>query len=313
MDEYSKWHEIATPCRKDRPTLTRWFMALIRRIQRMYDADVIAVRCDNERGFGNDLIGITEELGMLHELAPPGTKEPNGLIERAGGVLTQRARSMRIHANLPKSLSHEMYRTAAYILNRTPIEALGWKTPYEIVLKRKPLVAHMRPIGCRAYVYNRDLRAADKLESRTLIGHLVGYQGTNRMDSYASTPVIQEVIELLEYPDEYQEDDITIEDLLTVRQRRYRTEAPTTSVLRAGGSQVGGEMVDASESPEASRINVRWVPTGRMPADGLTKILPKQKFTEFVRQLGLVDISKRLQGIKQTCIDNLNALYLGMV
>ncbi|KAF1922581.1 uncharacterized protein M421DRAFT_38629, partial [Didymella exigua CBS 183.55] len=92
---------------------------------------------------------------------------------RAGGVLTQRARAMRIHANLPKNLSQEMYRTAAYILNRTPTEALGWKTPYE------PLVAHMRPIGCRAYVYNRDLRAANKLESRTLIGYLVGYQGTN--------------------------------------------------------------------------------------------------------------------------------------
>jgi hypothetical protein len=37
----------------------------------------------------------------------------------------------------------------------------------------------------------------------------------------------------------------------------------------------------------ASRINVKWVPTDRMPADGLTKVLPKQKFTEFVRQLGL--------------------------
>jgi hypothetical protein len=54
-----------------------------------------------------------------------GTKEPNGLIKRAGGVLTQRARAMRIHANLPKNLSHEMYRTAAYILNRTPTKALG--------------------------------------------------------------------------------------------------------------------------------------------------------------------------------------------
>jgi hypothetical protein len=106
---------------------------------------------------------------MLYEPAPAGTKEPNGLIERAGGVITQRARAMRIHANLPKDLSHEMYRTAAYILNRTPTEALGWKTPYEVVWGRKPLVAHMRPIGCRAYVYNRDLRAADKLESRTLL------------------------------------------------------------------------------------------------------------------------------------------------
>jgi hypothetical protein len=133
MDEYSKWHEITTIKRKDKPTLVRWFMALIRRIQRVYNADVVAIRCDNEKGFGNDLINTTEELGMLYEPAPPGTKEPNGLIERAGGVLTQRARAMRIHAHLPKNLSHEIYRTAAYILNRTPTEALGWKTPYEVV------------------------------------------------------------------------------------------------------------------------------------------------------------------------------------
>jgi hypothetical protein len=214
---------------------------------------------------------------MLYEPAPAATKEPNGLIERAGGVLTQRARAMRIHANLPKNLSHEMYHTAAYILNRTPTEALGWKTPYEVVWGRKPLVAHMRPIGCRAYVYNRDLRAADKLESRTLIGHLVGYQGTNifriwmptkdtvivtrdvvfeptlffdGMDGYASTPVIEEVIELLEYPDMPQDDDISIEDLLTARQRSRQT-APVTSASRAGGSQVGGEMAD--DAPESTQ------------------------------------------------------------
>jgi hypothetical protein len=101
---------------------------------------------------------------MLYKPASHGTKEPNGHTERAGGVPTQRACAMRIHANLPKDLSHGMYRTAAYILNRTPTGALGWKTPYEVVWGRKPLVAHMRPIGFRVYVYNRDLRAADKLE-----------------------------------------------------------------------------------------------------------------------------------------------------
>ncbi|KAK1918636.1 hypothetical protein P3342_001685 [Pyrenophora teres f. teres] len=265
VDEYTKWHEISTIKRKDKTTLIRWFMSLIRRIQRVYNADVVAIRCDNEAGFGNDLINMTEELGILYESAPPGTKEPNGLVERAGGVLTQRARAMRLHSQLPKDLSHEMYRTAAYILNRTPTEALGWKTPYEAVWGRKPLVAHMRPIGCRAYVYNRDLRAADKLESRTLIGHLVGYQGTNifriwlptkdtiivtrdvvfeptlffkGMDGYASTPVIEEVIELLEYPEVPQDDEINIEDLLTARQRRRQT-AHETSAGGAGSSHHG--------------------------------------------------------------------------
>jgi hypothetical protein len=203
----------------------------------VYNADVVAIRCDNEKGFGNDLINTAEELSMLYEPAPAGTKEPNGLIERAGGVLTQRARAIRIHAHLAKTLSHEMYRTAAYMLNRTPTEALGWKTPYKVVWGRKPLVAHMRPIGCRAYVYNRDLKAADKLELCVPIGHLVGYQGTNifriwlptedivivtrdvvfettlffdGMDGYASDSIIEEVIELLEYPEMPWDNDISV-------------------------------------------------------------------------------------------------------
>jgi hypothetical protein len=41
----------------------------------------------------------------------------------------------------------------------------------------------------------------------------------------------------------------------------------------------------------ASRINVQWQGTSQMPADGLTKILPKQQHAHFVRQLGLVNIN----------------------
>jgi hypothetical protein len=39
----------------------------------------------------------------------------------------------------------------------------------------------------------------------------------NRIDSYASTPVIKEVIKLLKYLDMLQNDDVSIEDLLTAR------------------------------------------------------------------------------------------------
>jgi hypothetical protein len=47
-----------------------------------------------------------------------------------------------------------------------------------------------------------------------------------------------------------------------------------------------------------------------MPADGLTKILPKQKFTEFIRQLGLVDITKRLKGQHQADGEDLDGIYI---
>jgi hypothetical protein len=47
---------------------------------------------------------------------------------------------------------------------------------------------------------------------------------------------------------------------------------------------------------EASQgnIQIEWIPTAEMPADGLTKALPRQRHEIFLRQLGLIDISKLL-------------------
>lgn len=47
-----------------------------------------------------------------------------------------------------------------------------------------------------------------------------------------------------------------------------------------------------------------------MLADGLTKVLLRQKFREFIRQLGLIDITKRLKDLRQTDGDDLDALYI---
>ena len=49
------------------------------------------------------------------------------------------------------------------------------------------------------------------------------------------------------------------------------------------------------EQVDLGSIQVEWVPTGQMPADGFTKALPKQKHDIFVRQLNLVDIGDRIR------------------
>jgi hypothetical protein len=41
---------------------------------------------------------------------------------------------------------------------------------------------------------------------------------------------------------------------------------------------------------QENRLHIEWIPTADMPADGLTKALPKQKHHIFLKQLGLVDI-----------------------
>jgi hypothetical protein len=42
---------------------------------------------------------------------------------------------------------------------------------------------------------------------------------------------------------------------------------------------------------QTGRISVSWCPTAEMPADGFTKMLPRQKHEEFLRQLHLTDIT----------------------
>ena len=51
------------------------------------------------------------------------------------------------------------------------------------------------------------------------------------------------------------------------------------------------------------RIKIAWIPTGQMPADGLTKALSRQKHESFLRQLGLVDLS-RLEILRSTGLNN---------
>jgi hypothetical protein len=42
-------------------------------------------------------------------------------------------------------------------------------------------------------------------------------------------------------------------------------------------------------------VNIRWVPTSQMPADGFTKLLPVQSHKEFVRMLNLRDIRHMIE------------------
>ena len=108
------------------------------------------------------------------------------------------------------------------------------------------------------------MKTADKTESRALIEHLVGYQRTNIFhiwlptkedifvtrdvifdteqyytgdEYYASESVIEEVIELLEYPS-LENSDIELEELLT---RRQCHNYDSVSAAQNTGSQIGGE------------------------------------------------------------------------
>jgi hypothetical protein len=47
------------------------------------------------------------------------------------------------------------------------------------------------------------------------------------------------------------------------------------------------------------RLHVQWRSTNQMPADGMTKMLPRQKHTEFIQQLHLIDIRSKVQEMEK--------------
>ncbi|RMZ92256.1 hypothetical protein DV736_g455, partial [Chaetothyriales sp. CBS 134916] len=127
--------------------------------------------------------------GIEFEPSAPHTQAQNGRAERSGGVVMEKARAMRIQANLPHDLWKEIVEAAVYLHNRTPRYSQEWRTPFEDFFSRqagkqvKPQLAHLKVYGCRAYAMTKKAQLKEsrlqKLEPRAHIGYLVGYNSTN--------------------------------------------------------------------------------------------------------------------------------------
>ena len=140
---------------------------------------------DGERGVGSTIQNWLAHQGIGLNTSPPHTQDQNGGAERSGGVIIMRARAIHTDSRLPGYMWPETLTAAGYILNRTPRQRLGWKTPVEILQAYcnpqdpKPKGGHMRVYGCRAYPLIQNQPKLNKLDPRASIGYLVGYDSTN--------------------------------------------------------------------------------------------------------------------------------------
>jgi hypothetical protein len=93
---------------------------------------------------------------------------------------------------------------------------------------------------------------------------------------------------------------------LAIRPTLYCDNQQTDGIVNKAEDRINTKMrhVDTHQmwlrqEAAAGRIQVSWLATSQMPADGLTKSLPKQKHCIFIEQLGLMDISQQLKGADQ--------------
>ncbi|KAK2982173.1 hypothetical protein RJ640_029076 [Escallonia rubra] len=144
-------------------------------VHTQFHMDIKALRTDNGLEFSHrDLMSYYSDHGMEHQTSCTDTPQQNGVVERKHRHLLEVARALRFQANLPIFFWGECVLTAAYLINRMPLSTLKDRTPYEILLGKKPTYEHLRNFGCLCYGHVNS-KPHDKFAPRAKPGIFVGY------------------------------------------------------------------------------------------------------------------------------------------
>ncbi|GJR37263.1 retrovirus-related pol polyprotein from transposon TNT 1-94 [Tanacetum coccineum] len=98
---------------------------------------------------------------------------------RINRPLNERAKSMRLHAGLPKMFWEDSVSTAACLINRGPSVPLWFRILKEECQGKEASLAHLRVFGCDSYVKVKDV-ARDKLDAKSMKCTFIGY-GSDEM------------------------------------------------------------------------------------------------------------------------------------
>lgn len=139
------------------------FEALIRN---KYMKTIKILRSDNGGEYlSTEFDKFLKSKGIEKHLTVAYTPQQNGVAERMNRTIVESARTMMIHANLPKSYWGYAVLNAAYIRNRCISNVLDGKSAFEIVEGRKPDLEKLRVFGCVCYSHVPDEKRK-KLDSK---------------------------------------------------------------------------------------------------------------------------------------------------
>lgn len=133
------------------------------------------VRCQ----FDANVKTILSENGIIHKTLCVGTPQQNGQVKRKHRHILDVARALCFQAALPIDLWDECALTTCYLINRTPSQLFGGKTPFELLYGRPPTLTHLCVFRSLCYVHNLDYKG-DKFASRSHKCAFIGYPYCNK-------------------------------------------------------------------------------------------------------------------------------------
>ena len=126
-------------------------------VRNKYMKTIKILRSDNGGEYlSSEFDQFLKSKGIEKQLSVPYTPQQNGVAERMNRTLVECARTMMIHANLPKTYWGYAVLNAAYIRNRCISSVLDGKSAFEIVERTIPDLKNIRVFGCVCYAHVSD-------------------------------------------------------------------------------------------------------------------------------------------------------------
>ena len=112
--------------------------------------------------------------GIRMEKTIPRISQQNGVAEHMNRTLIERARSMRLHAGLSKTLWADAISTTAYLINIGPLVPMEFRLPDEVWSGKGVKFSHLKVFSCVSYIHiNFDARS--KLDAKSKICFFISY------------------------------------------------------------------------------------------------------------------------------------------
>lgn len=110
-----------------------------------FEVNIKCIRSDNGQEF--KMKSFYESQGIEHQTSCVGTPQQNGVVERKHEHLLNMAKALKLQEHMPEVFWVDCIAHAVYLVNRLPSPVIGDKTPYEVLLNKRPVYGSLRVFG----------------------------------------------------------------------------------------------------------------------------------------------------------------------
>jgi len=160
---------------------TQVLIIFAKSIQMKLNCNIAGIRSDHDTEFQNAQIkGFCADHGIHHNFYTPKTPQQNGVVEIKNKTLVDIDRTMLINSGFAINFWSEEVNTSCYIRSRCLIRSVLKKTPYELLIGRKPSLSYLKAFGCKCFVMINGMNDLGKFNPKSDEGVFVGYSSTSK-------------------------------------------------------------------------------------------------------------------------------------